>query len=397
MKKILIIGESATLSHVGRPFALAKELSAYDYQIHFACDHYFKHLLPKEDLTYHSIKSQDPKIFAHNVNRGLPLYSKTTLIEYINEELKLINEINPDIIIGDFRHTLSISARLSGVPYINIVNAHWSPYHPKYFPFPKNPLTKLMGYSLANQLFNLIKPLIFYMHLRGINSLRKKYHFSPYKSLMEYYTDSEVVLYPDLEGLVPTQNKPQNHHYIGPINFEPKCKTPKWIHSLERNRPIIYFSLGSSGDESALQTIIEVLGETNATVLYSSTKKSNALKFPQNFHVEEFLPGLEICKLSDLIITHGGIPSVYQALSCSVPVVAFATNQDQLKSMHHIETREFGKVIRSDQCNKKYIMQVIQQYQNNTEIKNKISEFMANQTPYQPATIINNIIKTLLS
>ena len=56
-------------------------------------------------------------------------------------DLALIKSYRPDLIVGDFRLSLSISARVAGIPYAAISSAHWSPYyrHAAY-PMPVLPL-----------------------------------------------------------------------------------------------------------------------------------------------------------------------------------------------------------------------------------------------------------------
>ncbi len=39
-------------------------------------------------------------------------------------DLALLEEIGPDLVIGDFRLSLGISCRVLGIPYVSLVNAH---------------------------------------------------------------------------------------------------------------------------------------------------------------------------------------------------------------------------------------------------------------------------------
>ena len=44
----------------------------------------------------------------------------------------------PDLVIGDFRLSLSVSARVAGVPYIAIANSWWSPFGRPRFELAEN-------------------------------------------------------------------------------------------------------------------------------------------------------------------------------------------------------------------------------------------------------------------
>ena len=48
----------------------------------------------------------------------------------------MLAEIAPDLVVGDLRVSLSVSARLAGIPYVAIANAYWSPYARRRFPLP---------------------------------------------------------------------------------------------------------------------------------------------------------------------------------------------------------------------------------------------------------------------
>ena len=47
-------------------------------------------------------------------------YDAETLKRYVDADLAIIRQAQPDLIIGDFRLSLSVSARLAGVPYATI-------------------------------------------------------------------------------------------------------------------------------------------------------------------------------------------------------------------------------------------------------------------------------------
>ena len=55
----------------------------------------------------------------------------------------MIREVEPDVVVGDFRLSLSVSARVAGVPYLAITNAYWSPYARQRFPLPELPVVRM--------------------------------------------------------------------------------------------------------------------------------------------------------------------------------------------------------------------------------------------------------------
>ncbi len=138
--KILFVSESVTLAHFARPFELSNRLSESDYAIHFACATPYQHFLGASKHSLHTLTSIPPEQFKQALANGNPLYDFATLKKYVEDDLALIDNVKPDLIVGDFRISLAVSARLAKIPYATISNAYWSPYAPKQYPLPCLPL-----------------------------------------------------------------------------------------------------------------------------------------------------------------------------------------------------------------------------------------------------------------
>lgn len=61
--------------------------------------------------------------FFGNLTQGR-FYAMRTLRKYVEADLRVLDEIAPDLVVGDLRISLSVSARLAGIPYIAIANAY---------------------------------------------------------------------------------------------------------------------------------------------------------------------------------------------------------------------------------------------------------------------------------
>ena len=46
---------------------------------------------------------------------------------YVEADRRLLDSWHPDLVVGDFRLTLAVSARLARIPYLPISSAHWVP------------------------------------------------------------------------------------------------------------------------------------------------------------------------------------------------------------------------------------------------------------------------------
>ena len=119
-------GGSSDAAHVARPAVLAQGLDKSIYEVFFATDPRYNALFPELSGYRHDIWSITSKDFLAALAKGAPLYSKETLQSYVEDDLKLIDKLKPDLIVGDFRLSLSVSARLRQVPYASITNVYWS-------------------------------------------------------------------------------------------------------------------------------------------------------------------------------------------------------------------------------------------------------------------------------
>ena len=63
---------------------------------------------------------------------------------------------------------------------------------------------------------------------------------------------------------------------------------------------------------------------------------------PSNVFIAKYAPGDALMAVSDVVVSHGGNGTVYQALSCGVPVIGFPTMFDQEINMRQVEALGIG-------------------------------------------------------
>ena len=353
MKHILFFAEAVTLAHIARCVTLANELhKTGNYIITLAADNRYDEIIgsvPFQRIPLNSISSQ---YFAKKLAQGLPIYNVKTLTNYVNEDLKIIDEIKPDFIIGDFRLSLAISSRIKKVPYATITNAYWSPYADINYPVPEIPLTKIFGIAIAQKLFDVVRPFVFKLHTLAFNKVCKKFRQPTLGyDLREVYTHADYTLYADIESCVPMKPSPSNHIFIGPILWSAKVAPPVWWETLPSDKPFIFVTLGSSGDSSLLPMLLETLSQIPVTVICVTAKKTILEKTYSNVFIAEFLPAEQAVKKADIVICNGGSPMVYQSIIEKKYIIGLPSNLDQYLMMTLAHTAGFGKLIRAGKVN----------------------------------------------
>lgn len=361
-KHILLFAEAVTLAHVARCVALANALADHNYRVTLATDSRYNALLGEINFTRIPLHSVSSEYFSKQLAQGLPLYTSKILTAYVKEDLQIIEQVKPDFIVGDFRLSLGISSRLAKVPYATITNAYWSPYAAIDYPIPELPLTKIFGVSLAQKLFDLVRPLVFKIHSLAFNKTCKHFGLPPLAyDMREIYTHADYTLYADIEGIIPMKPLPDNHVLIGPVLWSADVPLPDWWESVPIDKPIIFVTLGSSGDSRLLPMIISTLAKMPVTVICITAKRSVLIQTDQNVFIAEFLPAEAAVMKADIVICNGGSPMVYQSLIENKVIIGIPNNLDQYLMMSALHKAGKGIMVRAGKANPQSIHAAIDQ------------------------------------
>lgn len=363
-RRILFMAEAVSLAHVARAAALARMLDPERYDVHLACDRRYLHLFQNLTATIHSIRSIKGEQFQDRLRKGSPLYTTDELRTYAKQDLRLLADLNPDAVIGDFRLSLSVSARVTATPYLTVTNAHWSPYARPHFVVPELAITERFGPRLGQALFTLMRPVVFAQHAFALNQVRREYGLpSVGYSLPRLFTEADETLYADLPELVPTFDRPYHHHYLGPVLWSPD-ETPSWWGDVPQDRPLAYVSLGTSGRPDLLSSVLWALHNVGIGALVSTAGRRPPEHLPGNTWIAPYLPGISAAGRVDLVICNGGSATVYQAFAAGVPVLGIPNNLDQYLMMDYVQRYGAGKLMRAGQASRSALadltMQMVQ-------------------------------------
>jgi UDP:flavonoid glycosyltransferase YjiC (YdhE family) len=350
-KRVLFVAEAVTLAHVARPIALASRLDPNEFEVVLACAPRYREFFPRQVGHVHEIYSITSAQFLTALANGRPLYDLATLRRYVSDDLQLLARVKPSVVVGDFRLSLAVSARHLRVPYVSLSNAYWSPFARPNFQLPSHPMTRFVGRPLASVIFRMVRPIAFAYHALPINRLRREFGLDGGGlDLRQVYTDADYVAYADIPEIIPTRDLPSHHSYIGPVLWSPPISPPSWWDSLgTASPPLIYVTMGSSGDSALLPRIIEALAALPAQVVVASAGAPIPAALPANVHCAEYLPGELIAKRAKLFVCNGGSPTSQQALVEGVPVLGVTRNMDQFLNMDFIAARGAGLRLRADE------------------------------------------------
>jgi UDP:flavonoid glycosyltransferase YjiC (YdhE family) len=356
MKRLLVVAEGATLAHVGRPLALARAAMA-GFEVVLALPASYRWAIGTLPVATLDLDAQSPAEFARRLARGDPLYDLATLERYVADDLALLESVQPDCVIGDFRLSLSVSARLAGVRYCTLGNAYWSPFYVagESWPVPDLPLTRILPVPVARWLFNRVRPMAFRSHARAMGDLRRNHGLPDLGgSLTRAYTDADATFYTDIPSVFQLRGAPATQRVVGPLPWAPPVGQPVWWNDLPPDRPIAYVSMGSSGRQALAEPIALALVSAGFRVLVTADPKAYADN--PLIHAARFMPGDLACGRASVVICNGGSPTSQQALAAGKPVIGIASNLDQFLNMDALEHAGLGALLRADRFSAEHVV-----------------------------------------
>lgn len=348
-RRVLFVAEAATLAHVARPAALMAALDPGHYDCVFACPEHARRFLGEHAARWRPLAGIAPERFARRLRQGAPLLTVAELQAAVDEDLALLDDCRPDLVVGDFRLSLSVSARLAGVRYAAICNAYWSPYAPdRRLPLPVLGWTRWAPLGLAQAVFDRLQAQFLAPHCRPLNAVRAARGLpSLGADLRRVYTDADDTLYADSPALFPLPGAPANHRHLGPVLWSPPLATPAWWDEPVAGGQEVYVTMGSSGDPAALAVVLDALQALGAAAMVA-TAGAPAPRARPGLRVADYLPGEAAAARAALVVCNGGSPTAQQALAAGTPVLGLCSNMDQMLNMRSVEAAGAGVALRAD-------------------------------------------------
>ena len=395
--RILFFGEAVTVTHVGRMMVMASGLDRSKYTPLLAWDPRFNRILGPLPGPFFPAFTIPTERFLSRIRSGRPVYDFSTLERYIHWDLEILREACPDVVVGDYRLSLAISAYVAGIPYINVINAHWSPYASPRFTVPDTPFARVFGASVAQVFFDLMRPVIFLAYALDFNRLAVKFGRPSYgRDLRKIYCDGDRTLYPDLPEITPIDGAPATHRYLGPVVWSPPIARPAILDTLPAGKPLVYVNLGTSGDPRALPSILDALATRPVQVLAATGGRSSPGLKNADIHLVDFLPGDDVCRVADLVINNGGSAGVQQALLAGVPVLGIPSNLDQYLNMQFIERAGVGKTLRGDHATTRRVGKAVDDLLNDARYRAGAQSIGEIARAWQPVRIMEAVIDELI-
>lgn len=337
--RLLFTPASNVLAHAGRCVILARALQERGWGVAFAGEpRYLRHppvaepgefgFLPLADFAQNAAMDHFRKAFSRP--------ARAFLRRQVEDELAILDAYKPALVICDFRLTMYISARLRGIPVVSLLGGRWllqyasgpvdpARTHPSY-----DVLERILGDSLARRVAKPVQLRILRWKMAPYYALAREYGLELPRDIWDWFIGEHNLIL-DTETMGPTGPLPAHFTRVGPIIWNPDMTMPSWMDEIETDRPLIYVTMGSTGDPALFRLLIEELGKLDCSAVFSTGGQIDLSpnELPANVRMAQFLPGGEVMKRADLVIFHGGAGTAYQAIAAGTPGIIIATHLEQ--------------------------------------------------------------------
>ena len=393
--RILFVVENVTLAQVVRLAWLGAQLPSAEYEVHFASSGFDPLVFSGLPFRQHAIHSLPKEQVFELMRRGKRLYERATLERYVKSDLLVIDSVRPDFIIGDFRLSLNVSAEVAGVPWAGLINAYWSPYAVREgFPVPDHPIVNLLGESLTARYFPRALPRVFSHFAQPVNAVRRRRGLAEVGSLLEVLTYGDYTLYPEEPWMVPTRGLPGSHAFLGPVLWEPAVPLPPLPAD---GRPLVYLTLGSSGDVDCMGAVVRALERMPLTVVVATAVRVGTRRWPSNFIVCDYVPGQQLARRAALVIGNGGSSTGYQALAAGTPLLGLPSNLDQFLTMQYLEKTGAVLQVKAREATELSVSQAVQRLLQEDAYRNAARAVAARLAPTDTAERFRTWLRGVLN
>ena len=345
---ILVTTHGEVLAHTTRALMIAEELRARGANIAFAMRGDKSAFVEAAGFPVFDIVELPLRDILRRQARGTPrLCGDAQAAECTAADLRILDERKPDIVLTDFRPSMAAAARIRRVPHISVLNATWTPYldreqvrilwpeHTRFGPALGRFSRFLAGPDLArwrslDPLFRVFMRNMLAYGARPFRKVELAHGLAPSADLFRYWL-GDLTLVPDFPSFMPIRrDAPETVRMIGPLIWQ-GANSPeidRLASTLNRTRPTVYVTVGSTGDPGLFRQMIDAAVRKNWNLIVTTAGLAD-LRSSGSIHIYDFLPGEAAMRLSDVTICQGGSGTINQAIAANCPFVGVASNPDQ--------------------------------------------------------------------
>jgi len=159
---------------------------------------------------------------------------------------------------------------------------------------------------------------------------RRRWKLPAHKGSEDSYSRLAQISQLPREFDFPRKSLPSCFHYVGPLrSLERHEKEFPWGRL--DGRPLVYASLGTLQNQKTnlYQCFVEACKDLDVQLVIAGCSPLSLGPLPENVIAAAYAPQLELLKKASLTLSHGGLNTVLDSLSCGVPMVLIPITYEQ--------------------------------------------------------------------
>ena len=389
MKTIIFAVAGYNLAETGRHIEIAKACRDNFNILFISYGGNFESLIEDEGFNLKRMKPRLTEKHLQHVRKALSgetlntvgYFSAEEMTPRIENELQLFKEINPACVLTGWCQSIFISTRAAKIPFVNVLHStSITEYYEaglQSWPDRRNYfwLRKIFSEDKLNRFAsNLV--LKMKMPAKQFNVLAKKYGLKEYKNFIEVL-EGDYTLLADIPQWAGLKKLRPNLHFIGPLPYKSNKEVPKEILNMPKDKPVIYFAMGSSGKPKLIAEIIEGFKNKPYRVIapVKSHIKNMNVQIPENVVVTGFVPAHKVNPLADVSVIHGGQNTVMNACLSGTPIVGIGMHAEQQANLDACVRKGFATRIIKREASVNKILEAVDKILKDSKAKEEVNKF----------------------
>jgi len=307
------------------------------------------------------------------VDRGekfTPAFTDAEMIQRVE------NEASVAVVTGSYQ-SIPVTCRVLDIPLVWVVQSTWFPDFFEHGAGMTDRVRPAAIKAVADRcILAFINVWIKHGFLNSVNHAAKRFGVPGYDSIFDYWRGDITLVAepPELSGV----KLPPKHFFIGPLIPHDEFPLPEEIRNIPRDKPLIYFAMGSSGTRGIVARIIESFeGKPYRVIAPVKSKLSQVanVHIPLNVLVTDWLPAIQVNKMADLAVIHGGVGTVMTAALAGKPVVGVGMQMEQVANLAGLERLGFAIRVQKSRDPSKRVQEAIAKLLNDESAKSKAAHF----------------------
>lgn len=389
MKKLIFAVAGYNLAETGRMMEIARAAKDDFKVIFMSYGGQFEKLIEEEKF---QLIKMEPRLTKKKLDRLKLVLSGETLntVGYLSaqeleprveNEVRLFKDIKPLAVLTGWCLSVTVSTRAAGVPFVNVLH---STSITEYYEAGLQTWPDRTDFSSLRWLFSEEKLNKWFSKrilqavwvVKPYNVVGEKYGLKKFNNFIELI-EGDYILLADIPEWVGLPKVRPNLRYIGPLPSRIGKEIPEEIAEIPKDKPIVYFAMGSSGKPKIIADIITGFKDKPYRVI--APVKANiadmSLEIPPNVVVTGFLPAHKVNPMADISVIHGGQNTVMNACLSGTPIVGVGMHPEQQANLDACVRKGFAIRIKKKRVTASTVLDAIDQLLHDHKAKEEVKRF----------------------